>query len=355
MSSRIVPLAALSAMLLVIFWAVVATAQQPGPGQVGGQLQNIQPGDLQGGPQQQQFGQLQPGQLQPGQLQPGVMQPVAGQPAAPPAPFILTPEEQAFVDRVLDDWQAVSSKVKTLEGEFMLYKYNATFNVTPPQPGQPEVPTRTSAGKVRYAAPDKGHYETADGEEKWICTGTAIYEFNKKLQKVREYRLPPQMQGQAIADGPMPFIFGVEKNKMKNRYWLKVITPPGTIGQVWLQAHPKLAKDASSFQRIEVILKFTLNADGTVADLQPYALNLIETNGKDRTAYLFTAMKTNALLANLQEFFSSFIAPKTPGGWTHELADDGLQPQPGAPGPPPAGPPPGAGGIGAAPQNVVPR
>jgi len=346
MSSRIVPLTALSVMLLVIFWAVVATAQQPGAQPVGGQFLPIQPGDLQpGGQPPQPFGQVGP--VQPGFAQPGV------QPVAPPqAPFQLNPQEQQFVDRILDDWQAVSSRVKTLKADFALYDYNSVFN--PPAPGEPEKPIRTTLGTVRYAAPDKGHYETQDGE-KWVCTGTAIFEFNKQLQKVREYRLPPQLQGQAISDGPMPFVFGVEKKKMNDRYWLRVITPAGRHGEVWLEAHPKLAKDAASFKRIEVILKFTLNADGTIADLQPFALNLIRQNEKERSAYTFQSMTTNSMKDGIANIVDWFITPKTPSGWSHEIADDGTQPEPAGPGAGPNGPPPGAGGIGAVPLPVVPR
>jgi TIGR03009 family protein len=344
MSSRIVPLTALSVMLLVIFWAVVATAQQPGAQPVGGQFLPVQPNDLQPGQQQQQFGQVAP-------VQPGAAQPGLAQPFVPQAPFQLNPQEQAFVDRILDDWQTVSSRVKTLKADFALYDYNSVFSQ--PAPGEPEKPIRVTTGSVRYAAPDKGHYETQDGE-KWVCTGTAIFEFNKQLQKVREYRLPPQMQGQAISDGPMPFVFGVEKKKMNDRYWLRVITPAGRNGEVWLEAYPKLAKDAASFKKIEVILKFTLTAENTIADLQPFALNLIRQNEKERSAYTFQSMSTNNLVDGFKDNFNWFVTPKTPSGWSHELADDGTQPDP-QPGTAPSGPPPSASGIGAVPLPVVPR
>lgn len=163
------------------------------------------------------------------------------------------------------------------------------------------------------------------------------------------------MQGQAIADGPMPFVFGVEKMKMKNRYWLRVVTPQGTNGQVWLEAYPKFAKDAANFQRIDVILKFTLNSDGTIADLQPFGLNLIKPNGNDRSAYVFTGNKTNGALAGIANFMGWFVRPSTPSGWSQELSDFEPQAEPTAPGQVPTGPPPGAGGIGSAPLPVVPR
>ena len=45
------------------------------------------------------------------------------------------------------------------------------------------------------------------------------------------------MQGEAIADGPIPFIFGAKVDKMKQRYWIRDITPKEEIGKrTWLEA-----------------------------------------------------------------------------------------------------------------------
>ena len=192
MSSRIVPLSALSVMLLVIFWAVVATAQQVGPGgslPVEQQTLPITP---------EQAAQAVPVQFQaPGQgAQPGaVLQPIAVQPALPAqapefqplpqAPFVLTPQEAAVVDRVLDDWQRISSQVKTLKARFRRFDYDGVF-------GDANTPKRMVDGTIRYAAPDKGFYALDDESEKWICTGQSIFEFRSSDRKVREWRLPPQ-------------------------------------------------------------------------------------------------------------------------------------------------------------------
>ncbi len=326
MSSRIVPLAALSVMLVVIFWAVMATAQQ-----------------FQGGvlPVQQQL--LPAAVPQAGAIQPDApLQAPQFQPLPQP-PFQLNEQEQAFVDRVLQDWQTVSGRVKTLEATFTRFDYDGVF-------GDPNKATREVEGRLRYAAPDKGHYELNDGTEKWVCTGTAIFEFRNVDKTVREHRLPPELQGQAISDGPMPFVFGVDKEKMKARYWVRIITPPGTQGEVWLEAYPRTAKDAANFRKVDVILRFTVNSDGTIADLQPKALNQHLPNDKARTAYLFTNMTINGAGAGLREWFNWFVRPNTPFGWQHQVIDDNAPAGPQAP--QPATP---AAGIGAAPPTALPR
>jgi len=333
MSSRIIPLTALSVMLLVIFWAVVATAQQPGLGQ---QPIQQQPVDQNQYAQQQQLPQQQPvGQLTPLQPQPGQMH--APQPL-PTAPFTLTPEEEAVLDRLLTDWQVKSGGVKVFESGFTRWDYDPIF-------GDPNAP-KSSTGMLRYAAPDKGYFELADGSEKWICTGDAVFKFEKKLKQMREYPLPKEMRGVAIADGPMPFVFGVQAAKMKARYWMRITTPPANqANQVWLEVYPRHAKDAENYKKIDVILSF--EHDGTnVTKLEPFALNIHLQNGDEKSAggrqvYQFSDMKINGLISTIVNFGNWFIRPSTPIGWQHIIEDTGADaPAQGAPGQ--AGQPQGA-------------
>ena len=62
------------------------------------------------------------------------------------------------------------------------------------------------------------------------------------------------MQGKAIVDGPLPFLFGAKADKIKARYWLRVITPSDAKGEYWLEAWPKSRYDSANFQRVEIIL-----------------------------------------------------------------------------------------------------
>ncbi len=302
MSSRTAPLVALSVMLLVIFWAVVATAQQTLPPAA----------------QQQSIEQL----TQPQPL--------------PSAPFTLTPQEEAVLDRLLTDWQQMSAGVKTFEATFTRWDYDGVFGVQ--TPGEAPTPKRVVNGTLKYAAPDKGLYELGDQTEKWICTGDAVFEFRADLKQVREHPLPPELRGKAIADGPMPFVFGVEAAKMKARYWMR-ITPQDKQDQVWLEVFPRYAKDAANFAKIDVVLSFA-HQNGTVTKLEPFALNMHLPNGKDRTVYQFSNMQTNAVLGNFQNFLGIFVRPGTPFGWQHQVveAPSGVDPQPAAQNPQPGVP-----------------
>jgi TIGR03009 family protein len=270
--------------------------------------------------------------------------------AAPQPPFTLTPEEQAIVDRVLVDWQRMSSDVKTFECDFTRWEYDGVF-------GNGSVPKTQLSGVLRYAAPDKGYYEIKLGEkddqrlyEKWICTGEAVFEFKAEQKLVKEYPLPPELRGKAISDGPLPFVFGVEAEKMKARYWLRIITPPDRqANQVWIEAYPKHGKDAANFMKVDVILMFE-HDNGVVKKLEPYGINMVLPNTKDRTAYVFRDMQKNTSVGIFQNFIGWFVRPSTPFGWQHQVVDDTV---PTGPETPPGAQP--AAGIGSVPQPTVPR
>ncbi|MGC3965841.1 MAG: hypothetical protein QM775_00255 [Pirellulales bacterium] len=81
-----------------------------------------------------------PGAMPPGQQQ-YAQQPAAGQPApqqAPAAPFTLTPQEEAVLDRLLVDWQNMSAGVKTFEASFARWDYDGVFS---------------ASGRRRYTSP----------------------------------------------------------------------------------------------------------------------------------------------------------------------------------------------------------
>jgi TIGR03009 family protein len=238
-------------------------------------------------------------------------QPVAGQPptlerrpTAPPAvaePFRLTPPEAAEVDRILKLWESRSAAVKKFEAKFKRWEWDPVF-------GPPDKPKFEDLGIVNYAAPDKGLFQI-DGEraEKWICDGTAVFEYNFTKKELIEHRLPPELQGKAIAQSPLPFLFGAQAQHLKQRYFIRLITPPNVQGQTWIEVFPRFQQDAANFRRAELIL--------TNKDMTPFALALYSPNGKSHTSYQFYAMKINDPF----DWLSNPFAAKTPSGWTKSI------------------------------------
>lgn len=253
--------------------------------------------------------------------------PAAGQQAAPQsrAPFELTPAQLNFIDNVLDMWEKKSAQVNTFTCKFIRWDYDPVFAEKVKDNLRSE-----GHGEIKYRAPDHGVFRMHEISEwdaikqqyvqrkdaldlpHWVCNGKSIFEFNHTKKQLIEHKLPPEMQGQGIADGPLPFVFGAKAKTLKSRYFIRDITPTAEVGkQIWLDIYPRFQRDAANFERAELIL--------TDPDFLPFALQLYlpgaaafaaQRQQPPRTAYVFQERKVNAFLDRF-----SFSEPKPPLTW----------------------------------------
>ena len=191
-------------------------------------------------------------------------------------------------------------------------------------------------GTIKYSAPDKGlfkvekimHYTPpgAAGEkvtyleregesgEHWICDGKSIIEYDHKNKQLIQRELPPHMQGKAIAEGPLPFLFGADAEKIKQRYWIRPLPVPDGVKEYWLEAFPKTRKDASSYLKVHVIIDQT--------DFLPKGLVIFDRNfdpreNPARTTFTFAEREVNWSVAfqALKWWEKEFFEPSPPSGW----------------------------------------
>jgi len=241
----------------------------------------------------------------PGARPPG---PPTAQPPAPAAPFQLTREEAAFLDQVLVAWEQQTSKIKTFKSKFIRWKYDRR-----------DQEISMSEGELSYKDPDKGTYridkvsqKKPEGEyeevknavrDHWTTDGKVIHIYEHAQKEVRETPIPEEMQGQSIRNSPLPFVFGANPIELKQRYWLRVITPQQFLPtEIWLEAYPRFLADAQNFKRTIIRLNRT--------NFQPVALRLVLPPG-EYDSYKFEDISINPLLPNWRELFS----PKIPRGW----------------------------------------
>ncbi|ASV76101.1 hypothetical protein THTE_3499 [Thermogutta terrifontis] len=211
-----------------------------------------------------------------------------------PPPFTLTPYEQEQLDRVLRAWEERSSRIKTFECEFTRWEFDPVW-------GPPNQPKRITRGRILYSAPDKGlfrvdeevvenRWQPAAHPERWVCDGRAVYEYRFETKQIVETPLPPELQGKAITEGPLPFLFGAEAESLKRRYYMRIITPQNVKDEIWLEAFPRYQREAANFQRAQLILKLPA--------LDIYALQLYhpsaQPNTQSRTVFQFDRIKVNA-------------------------------------------------------------
>jgi TIGR03009 family protein len=263
--------------------------------------------------------------------------------APPQQPPALSPQEAAALDQLLAAWETRNAAVRTWSCTFHKWEYNAW---SPADAGGERLAFSESSGELKYAAPDKGlfrvkeskqwspearRYEVRGGDagEHWVCNGESIYEFRHAERQLRETKLPPEMRGKAISDGPLPFVFGAKAETLKKRYWMRIITPAGTRDQIWLEALPRYQADAANFSKVELILQ--------ARDLMPFAIQIYKPGGQDRDVYQFDP-RTNLIDKSL-DLIRDFAKPMTPFGYKYVLEDLQAQQAQQQPAPPTVRPP----------------
>ena len=294
-------------------------------------------GDAHGqGPGGQVVPPQQPAQQQPQPQPPPPQQPPAPAPqqpaprnaaVAPPPqqPVVLSPEQQAALDQLLAAWESRNAAVRTWSCTFHKWEYNAW---SPADANGERLAFAESTGELKYAAPDKGlfrvketkqwipearRYEVRGGDtgEHWVCNGESVYEFRHSERQLRETKLPPEMRGKAISDGPLPFVFGAKADTLRKRYWMRIVTPPDVRDQIWLESLPRFQADAANFSKVELILQ--------ARDLMPFAIQIYKPGGQDRDVFQFDP-RTNLIDKGL-DLIRDFAKPMTPFGYKYVLED----------------------------------
>jgi TIGR03009 family protein len=220
----------------------------------------------------------------------------------PAAPFQLNSQQQRFVDELLAAWEKHSSGIKTFECEFTRWEYTPNFG--PLNANGQLAATAISSGQMKYIKPDKGLFRVtetrtynkttgkyektgADVGEHWVCDGKVVWEVDHRAKQVKEHVIPAEMQGEQIANGPLPFmLFGGEAAKLKARYFMREQTDPQFAKEeIWLESFPRWAGDAANYRSAHLIMKR--------ADFLPYALRMFSNNGADYTVFEFRKIKLN--------------------------------------------------------------
>ncbi|MEX2176221.1 MAG: TIGR03009 domain-containing protein [Pirellulaceae bacterium] len=267
-----------------------------------------------------------------------VIAPAVAAPAGPQQPswIPLAPDHEKWVGDVLRYWEGRSDKIKALSCEFTRWEYDPVFG-----PQDPGTPKTIAKGVIKYAQPDKGAFEVkqlslytppakagdkpqyvpqdAAFSEHWVCDGKQIFVFEALKKQVTQRELPPEMQGKAIADGPLPFLFGARAETIKARYWVRGLPQSGN-GKYWLEAVPKSRQDAQNFKAVTIVLDEKTYLPELLEVLAP---NYDSKTNPAKTTYHLTnhdvtddKLSAKQVWDKLNFFQSAFYAPKRPSGWT---------------------------------------
>jgi len=227
---------------------------------------------------------------------------------------------QQHTDNVLRFWEHHSSQIQRYRCTFQRWEYDH-------QNFHPTKALTYAKGRIMYARPDKGLFEVQEvhqgkrevsGEityakqeqtelEKWICDGQAVFQFDFRNQRLVQRALPPEIRGQQIVEGPLPFLFGAKVEQIKSRYWVRI--NPEKRDKFWLEAVPKHREDAANFAQVDVIIPDD-------EQFLPEAMILYHRGGT-RTTFEFSQRETNwnDPFEKLRVWEREFYNPATPRGW----------------------------------------
>ena len=196
------------------------------------------------------------------------------------------------LEKILIDWEAHSSKIKSLQGKHIRKEFIKTFAVEKVSEGQffLETPDKGRIDMIakpiaKGAVASRKDYSLEKGSsERWICTGEEILAFNEDDKTYSREVLPASMRGKNIVHSPLPFLFGMKADEAKQRFNLKLVGFNKDNTAVQIQAIPRMDSDRQNYSEAAIMLD--------LKRFVPNAVRLLDPNGIE-TVYIFEGVKIN--------------------------------------------------------------
>jgi TIGR03009 family protein len=198
------------------------------------------------------------------------------------------------LDALLLQWEKQMKGVQTLTAECTRRTVDKTFRTN-----------EVFEGKAKYLKPNLAMLEmhkTGAPEvfEKFVCTGTYLYEYVPSNKVIRVHELPPPKPGQVSDDNFLSFLFGMKAEEAKRRYDLTLVKEDQYY--IYIMIVPRFPADKADFQKARLVL--------TSNSFMPCQLWFEQPNGNE-VQWDMPRLQTNPAL-NRQEF----MAPAVPAGWS---------------------------------------
>src|ERR1700687_4725496 len=134
----------------------------------------------------------------------------------PPKTAALDPTHERL-DALLLRWEQEMAKIQSVVAETVRSSIDTTFQVA-----------EVYEGTAKYMKPNLAMLEmTQKGKpqqfEKYICTGSFLYEYVPSEKVIRVHEMPPSKPGQVSDDNFLSFLFGMKAEEAKRRYELKLV------------------------------------------------------------------------------------------------------------------------------------
>lgn len=222
-------------------------------------------------------------------------------PATPPVGGTPAP---AAVDPVLDGylkrWEEEMRKITSLSANLARIDTDKTFKTTTKFTGFAVYSrTGTGANVMNKAVLQLNPEGKTDYSEKFVCTGTHIYQFAPAQKEIRAYEIPRPKVGQMADDNFLAFLVGMKADDAKRLYELKLHNVDKHYA--YIDIAPRFQAQKADFSKARLIL---------LKDTCMPRMLWFEHTNKNEVTWDIPRMETNVRLD--EKWFST---PATPTGW----------------------------------------
>jgi TIGR03009 family protein len=239
------------------------------------------------------------------QMPPGQQVPPGNPPQAAPGAERL--------DQYLLRWEQEMMRVQSLAATLKRTEKDPTINQQRLYEGYAQYmkvgsgPSALNMAMLQMSPPGKPN----DIAEKFVCTGTYLYQFVPSTKVIRYYELPKPQQGNVADDNFLSFLFGMKAAEAKKRYILELAGEDQWY--VHIKVQPRFQTDKADFTAAQI----ALYKDSFL----PAQLWFKQVDGSEVT------WQIPAIRSGVQLKREAFEAPQLPPGWKLEQVPRG-QPSP---------------------------
>jgi TIGR03009 family protein len=226
----------------------------------------------------------------------------AQQAQAPAAPPAAPPAEDKVLDGYLQKWEAKMKDVTALGAQLMRVDKDRTFDTVTKLVGEAwymkdgKGPTALNLAILQMRPEGK---KPEEFQEKYVCTGTYLYDFRPAQKELRVYELPKPKPGQVAEDNLLSLLFGMKAEDAKHRYSLKLAKEDQYY--IYVDITPRLRADQADFRHALLVLDKN--------NFLPRQLRFEHANGNE-VMWDMPNVRTDIKLDR-----RAFDAPKPPEGW----------------------------------------
>jgi TIGR03009 family protein len=227
--------------------------------------------------------------------------PTSAQQAQPAAAQPPAAADDKVLDAHLAQWEAAMKKVETLGAQLTRIDKDPVYDHVQKLTGVAYYMKAGSGPSTQNLALLEMKMEgQKEFKEKFICTGTYIYQFAPEQKEIRYYELPKPKEGQVAEENNLlSLLFGMKAEDAKRRYELKLAKEDTYY--IYVDIAPRSAADKSDFQRARLVLN--------KSNYLPRQLWFEHAN---RSEVMWDIPNLNVGMALDRR---AFDAPKAPAGW----------------------------------------